>query len=316
MLQVSTALGRPWLNIPVERMRSLGVYCEDPEEELRRRQADLNQHYGVEMRDLGDMCLISRFGKDNILMEFEGSERRGKLTPFYGQLVEQIREFQSNIIMLDTVADLFGGNENDRQQVRFFVQVCLGSLARLIDGAVIISAHPSRAGLRSGEGDSGSTAWNAGFRSRLYLSAPKQNGDDKAFDNDERILARKKANYAPRDEEISLRWQDGVFIPTGPPADDIVDMLAMDANLIEGLRYLITNGAKVSANPSAPTGFANAVRKLPSCKRYKWAAVCAAQDRLVARGRLARVEMGPPSRRFVYIRPADITYPGEVKAAG
>ena len=44
----------------------------------------------------------------------------------------------------------------------------------MMDGAVIASAHPSRAGLKTGEGDSGSTAWNAGFRSRLYFSAPKQ----------------------------------------------------------------------------------------------------------------------------------------------
>ena len=68
------------------------------------------------MRDLGNMRWLNRFGMDNILMEFDSNSRRGNFTPFYWQLVEAIKEFQPRILILDTVADLFGANENDRQR--------------------------------------------------------------------------------------------------------------------------------------------------------------------------------------------------------
>src|SRR6202041_1010035 len=37
-LQTGTALGSSWLGLPVEDIASLGVYCEDDDEELWRRQ--------------------------------------------------------------------------------------------------------------------------------------------------------------------------------------------------------------------------------------------------------------------------------------
>jgi AAA domain len=314
MLQVSMALGRPWLGIPVEAMRSLGVYCEDPPEELHRRQADLNRHHGVEMQDLASMRWINRFSYDNILMEFEGTSRRGIFTPFYWQLVDQIRDFQPQIIMLDTVADLFGGNENDRQQVRFFVQVGLGSLARMIDGAVIVSAHPSRAGLKSGEGDSGSTAWNAAFRSRLYLSAPKPDDDDEAPDSNKRILERKKANYAPRHEELPLRWQDGVFVRTDSPSPILghVDKIDLEGRLCDWLQARVNNGATIAADWSNPQyGFANIVRKDKPFKTFTQSQIVAAQDRLIKSGRIVKVMVGIPSKRRLCLRAADQKYPRE-----
>ena len=38
-LQTGTALGSSWLGLPVDQVASLGVYCEDSEDELWRRQA-------------------------------------------------------------------------------------------------------------------------------------------------------------------------------------------------------------------------------------------------------------------------------------
>src|SRR5205823_12332739 len=62
-------------------------------------------------------------------------------------------------------------------------------------------------------GQSGSTGWDASVRSRLYLAAPKGEADA-LLDPDLRELARKKSNYAGRDDLIGLRWVDGVFIAT------------------------------------------------------------------------------------------------------
>jgi RecA-family ATPase len=46
-LQTCTALGRPWLGLPVQKVASLGVYCEDSRDEILRRQSEINAAYGA-----------------------------------------------------------------------------------------------------------------------------------------------------------------------------------------------------------------------------------------------------------------------------
>ena len=145
------------------------------------------------------MHWMPRLGEDNLLMTF-GRNGVGKLTKFHQQVLEAALDLKAKLVIIDTVADTFGGNENDRSQVRQFVQRALGRIALKIDGAVVCCAHPSRAGISSGEGDSGSTGWSNAFRSRLYIRHVED-------DPNGRILDRKKANYAARNDEIRLRWQ-------------------------------------------------------------------------------------------------------------
>ena len=61
-LQTGTALGTTWLGLPVDQSVSLGVYCEDDEDELRRRQRDINADYRVDLDGLGKMYWMSRLG--------------------------------------------------------------------------------------------------------------------------------------------------------------------------------------------------------------------------------------------------------------
>jgi hypothetical protein len=65
-----TSIGRSWLGIPTPRVESLGIFCEDPEDELHRRQADINRLYDCDFSDLEDMRWLPRFGDDNILVDF------------------------------------------------------------------------------------------------------------------------------------------------------------------------------------------------------------------------------------------------------
>jgi hypothetical protein len=89
----------------------------------------------------------------------------------------------------------------------------------------------------------------------LYLSAPgKKEGDD----SDARVLTRKKANYARRDETIELRWANGVLVPTGYAADsgrpsmEMVFLLLLDKTREEGQRV----SANIHSGNYAPTIFA------------------------------------------------------------
>ena len=56
------------------------------------------------------------------------------------------KDMGARLVILDTAADLFGGNENDRGQVRQFMNA-LSRIAMKINGAVVLCAHPSRAGM-------------------------------------------------------------------------------------------------------------------------------------------------------------------------
>jgi RecA-family ATPase len=210
-LQTCTAIGRPWMGLPVMgKIASLGVYCEDPRDEILRRQAGINAAYSCEdSSDLARVHWMPRFGEDNLLMTFQRGV--GTLTPFHAQVMQAALDVKARLVIIDTAADVFGGNENQRGQVRQFVQRALGSIAAAINGAVVLCAHPSRSGLSSGEGDGASTGWNNTFRSRMYLSEPKTERGE-TIDDKARVLTRKKANYGPRHEEIRLRWQDGIIV--------------------------------------------------------------------------------------------------------
>jgi hypothetical protein len=221
-LQTGTALGTTWIGLPIEQIVSLGVYCEDDEDELRRRQRDINAACAVDLDKLDKKLWMPRLGEDNVLMTF-ARRGMGELTKFHGAVLAAALDLKARLVIIDTVADTFGGNENDRGQVRQFVQRALGSLARKIDGAVVCLAHPSRAGLASGDGDSGSTGWSNAFRSRLYLSRVETERGEVA-DFDARMLDRRKANYAARGDQIRLRWRNGVIFPDGADAQGTTSM--------------------------------------------------------------------------------------------
>jgi RecA-family ATPase len=153
--------------------------------------------------------------------------------------------------VLDTLAHVFGGNENVRPQVTTFVNGCLQHLANAIGGAVIVCAHPSRAGLMDGSGLSGSTAWEGSVRSRWYLGKPENGGQN------DRVLSRKKANYASsgEDEDLALRWSEGVLQPIGDVTHS--DRPAAGSVFLDLLYDLRNQGRHVSekdrANNYAPT---------------------------------------------------------------
>ncbi|WP_369675560.1 AAA family ATPase, partial [Enterococcus faecium] len=89
------------------------------------------------------------------------------------------------LVGLDTLADLHSGQENDRTTARQFIGLLRG-LAIRHGCAVVLLAHPSLTGMASGSGLSGSTAWNASVRSRLYLERVVQDGYE--ADPDRRVL--------------------------------------------------------------------------------------------------------------------------------
>ena len=208
-LATAAAGGFNWLGLPTKPSRTFALFCEDDKDELHRRQININRHYGVAMGDLEGLLYKSQAGKDSTLMRFGKAGDDGKTTLLFDQVSHVCRDFGADIIVLDTLADIFSGNEIDRNQPRVFIRT-LRTLAMACNAVVIVTQHPSMSGIKDGHGMSGSTGWNNSVRSRVYLTRKKgEQGND-------RILKTMKSNQGPAGGEVRITWQHGVFVTAQP----------------------------------------------------------------------------------------------------
>lgn len=299
-LACAVALDRAWLGIQTAGGGALYISAEDDEDELHRRIADICQSEDIEPAELDRLTLRSLAGEDALLaVQMHG---KGVLTPadLFHELDRKLEADPPALLVLDTLADLFPGNENDRAQARQFVGMLRG-LAIRHGCAVVMLAHPSLSGLNSGTGMSGSTGWNNSVRSRLYLERIK--GDEgHEPDPDARVLRTMKANYAPTGGEIPLRWQHGVFV--AQQAEQGLDRVAsesraervfmqlLDAFNLEGRRVRHSSGHGFAPIEFAKSRRAEGIRK---------DALNTAMDRLFEKGVIEVAEEGPPSRRSKYL---------------
>lgn len=305
-LMTACAIGRPWLGLDVRQCKAFGVFCEDENDELHIRQHQINQHYEVDFGDLEAMRWASRVGDDNTLMEFDATGG-AQLTPFWAQVSDAARDFGAQLVILDTAADMFAGNELNRQQVRQFVQRACTTIAREIDGAVLLCAHPSAAGITSGDGSGGSTAWSNSVRARWYLAHTKpRDGESTADVADQRTLSRKKSNRSGRGEELRLEWSDGVFQVHGTTGPDMVDRIDRHARermaedaFLHALRNANKEGRGVSESANASKSYAPKVfAARPECAGFTWRELEDAMNRLFYAGRLMTgVRVGTRSAR-------------------
>jgi hypothetical protein len=244
-------------------------------------------------------------------MEFHDQWSGGRVTGFYRSLRQHVLDHGCEVLVLDSLHDLFVGNENSRPQARQFIGA-LRAIAKEMGGAVIVTAHPSLSGRTSGTGEAGTTAWHNAVRSRLYLNRPKQNDDGESI-GEYRELKTMKANYAESGGATRLQWVDGVFVVQaneGAPVNT-VDRIDLDNRALAEMRAMIAGGAELAADPSARTAFVNVVRKRPGFQLFKQPTLIACQERLLASNRAKLVTMGPPSKSRRYVRPADVRYSGE-----
>lgn len=229
-LLIAAATGSHWLGRPVKQMRALGVYCEDDKDELHRRTNNILNGERVEFSALDGLTLICRKGKDTILFEAQFNDMTGQFTPAFQRLRSTAIDLGAQVIVLDSLYDFFGGNENSKTQVKQFANG-LAELAYDINGSVILVGHPSLSGMGSGSGTSGSTAWHNAVRSRLYLHRKKLAQweiDKNENARGDLILQPMKANYAAPEDAIKLIWEEGRFVPVVDPRDPPPHMFGND----------------------------------------------------------------------------------------
>lgn len=207
-LAAAVAGGGLWLKRPVKSGAAVYISAEDDRSEVHRRLSDIACGQGSLICAFSNLIIASLAGSDALLATLN---RNGRLeeTRLYRELESKISSVRPALIVLDTLADLFPGNENDRAQARQFIGM-LRHFAIEYGCAVVLLAHPSLSGLASGSGTSGSTAWNNSVRSRLYFSRIKE-GDYEA-NPDARRLSVMKSNYGRTGLEIDVVYRAGVFV--------------------------------------------------------------------------------------------------------
>ena len=232
-------------------------------------------------------------GLDAVLAE---PDRLGKIleTTIFPKLKSAAHALKPKLILIDPSADVFGGDEINRSQVRKFVSMLRG-LAMEIDCAVMLLSHPSLTGLQAGTGTSGSTGWLNSVRSALYQEVPK---GDNGPDPECRVLKVVKANYGRTGEQIAVRWEDGIYVVdngTDPSVENLVNTAA-DKLFLTLLSLFNSQEQNVSSKPGS--NYAPAKMALhPQAKGFKKNQLAASMQRLMDAKRIKLVTSGSPSRQ-------------------
>ncbi|WP_456762884.1 AAA family ATPase [Bradyrhizobium sp. USDA 4011] len=299
-LLCSAVLGRDWIGSLPEPGPVIYMGAEDDADELHRRFDAIARHYDEPFSELvvNGLYAASYAGEDMTLARFD---RHGNIEPTlrYDRLLEQACDIHPVIVALDTLSDIFGGNENDRVQVSLFVGL-LRKLAMASDCAVIVNSHPSLAGTNSGSGLSGSTAWHGKVRGRMYLRAATENEGGGTADPDLRVLEFKKNQYGPLGDSVPLRYRNGVFVPE--PRGGSLDPQLAGQRAEQVFLTLLDRFTKEGRNVSdkkgttyAPASFS----KEPEARAHKLSndMLTDAMLRLFRCLKIRVVTEGPPSRQ-------------------
>lgn len=284
-LSVAVATGGPWLGRSVAAGPVVYISAEDDDEELHRRLFDVTRAEGLQFTDLDKLVIRSLAGKDALLATIPAPSAPLKKSKLFDEVSACMVMHKPILLVLDTLADLFPGNENDRAQARQFIGMLRG-LAIEHNCAVVLLSHPSLSGLNSGAGTSGSTGWNNSVRSRLYLERVTQEGYE--ANPDARVLRTMKANYGRIGGEISMTWRDGVFVADAAETglDRMATSMKAERVFLKLLRVHTEQGRQVNASSGvnyAPSAF----EKHPEREGITKHAFRTAMEQLLSRGAIA-----------------------------
>jgi hypothetical protein len=237
-LMNAIARGLDFLGLPTLKGPVLAWLCEDDAPELRRRQSGIVRHMGLAAEAAAEgVYFASRVGMNNALMVADTSGTL-RATEAYKTLRAEAQRLRPVVIVLDTVAHLFAGNENSRPEVTQFCNLLQG-LALETGAAVLLLAHPGKGPDSTW---SGSTAWDGSVRSRWFM----QRGDDGVL-----TLSKQKSNYAALGDLRIVRNDLGAFELHTPGVNDGAKLEEMRHALLREVKDCNRRKIPVSHAPTA-----------------------------------------------------------------
>lgn len=308
-MQLATccATGSPFMGMELARRKVLYLAAEDDLDELHRRQEDINKGMGIDFGDLDEQLWFRTLkGDDALLAASDGKGRSLKATPTYDNLKAFCLNAGIQLVIVDTVADTFGGLEIDRQHVTRYVRL-LETIARETSGAVIILAHPGVSGLASGSGISGSTAWRNAVRSVVYMRRPTDEEATGPEARDLRIIERLKGNFAPAGAELRVTYWRGQFgladkLDGGSKA---VDAIGAEVKVLAAIRRAMKQGRLMTFSPTSTAYAPKIIKTYREVEGLKVHHIERAITSMLERGDLREAFVGRPSHGKRFIVPAD-----------
>jgi RecA-family ATPase len=268
MKDVAHVMGGDWLGSLPEIGPAFYLGAEDDEDELHIRLVAIAEHYRTTFKELieGGLYVKCLLGQDATLCAANPKTGKVETTALYKQIYEAAGDIKPKNISVDTLSRAFAGNEINRSEVYGFA-MHMQALAKAAGGSVTVLSHPSLAGIQSGTGISGSTAWHGAFRFRQYLKGVKADGGEQP-DGDLRQLEFKKNQYGPIGESIVLRYQRGLFLPEKGLSglDKLAREAAVDDAFLSGLQTLIGQGRDAMAGYTSAEFGPTLIAGLPAAK--------------------------------------------------
>jgi hypothetical protein len=295
------ALRREYLDWPGKEHRVLMWACEDDVDELHRRQVAIAKWLDVKLSEFADRFTLLSYDREEVELAALIDQRLTE-TQMLRQLREQIGDYRADLVLLDPISRIYGGNENDRHQVAQFMAM-LSRAGNPTRAAIVVVGHPGKA---VGSEYSGSTAWEGAVRARLFLGRrlPDEElnpHDEEPVDDDGvRYLCRRKANYSARDWR-RLQFRDGVMVPDMPP-DEVAtgpragEEYACDV-VARAVRKLATMAEYGVASSNSPKYLPRLAREYKLLDRLGEKQFAATMRAMRADGRLVLKPIGAYSNR-------------------
>lgn len=290
-LAVACATSTEWLGKAVEPCKVLVLSAEDDLNEMHFRLAQIIEGVGELCREDLLAAMMDRLFLIDATRDLDPTlatyDDRNGIAPadLYNKLKGFIADHAIGLLIIDSAADTYA-EEIKRYGVRSFMR-----LLKSFGCTVLLLAHPSRQGIETGSGFSGSTHWSNAARARFYLKRPEN-----AEDFDVRFLEFPKANRAKAGLSLALRWQEGLFIVDNTAsAKTIEQQLAEEALFLKLLQEFERTGQTVSPNRScsfAPTVF----EKHPEGKGTSKKSFERAMQVLLSAGKIEVVSKGKGQR--------------------
>lgn len=308
-MQLATccAIGSPFMGMELGRRKVLYLAAEDDLDELHRRQQDINQGLQIDFSDLDDQLWFRTLkGEDALLAVSDGKSRSLKATPTYDNLRTFCLSEGIQLVIVDTVADTFGGLEIDRQHVTRYVRL-LETIARETGGAVVILAHPGVSGMASGSGISGSTAWRNAVRSVVYMRRPTDEEATGPEARDLRIVERLKGNFAPAGAELRITYWQGQFGLADKAANGskAVDAIGAEVKVLAAMRRAAQQGRLMTFSPTSTSYAPKVIKDYREISGLKVHHIERAISSMLERGELREAHVGRPSHSKKYIVPKE-----------
>jgi RecA-family ATPase len=286
-----------WLGCEIAAGSVVVISGEEPEREVRRRIWLHAQRDGYLPESLTNLHLW--FPDDTAGAVLATPDRNGVMqpTPLFRSIEAAIRLVAPVLVIVDNVASTFAGNQNDRVNVRSYVNLFRTVARHPSSPAVLLLDHPSLSGLTTGTGRGGNMDWRNAVRSALYLYPPEDRAER---DRGIRILETAKSNYGPSGTATQrrLQWVDGGLQLEHAPSS--LHRIAKDAECDETFLRMLdernAQGRHVSERKSstyAPAIFA----ELEGNGGFTSQAFARAMERLFQAGKIVLHEFGPPSKR-------------------